>query len=63
MNLIRKLFFALFILIGLSIMTFGFSITVESIPNPTANHWFDCMLVIIGATITITGCCHIGDKS
>ena len=59
MNLIRKLFFALFILIGLGIMTFGFSITVEEFPNPTSNQWFDCMLVLVGATISITGLCHI----
>lgn len=62
MNLIRKLFFALFILIGLAFMTFGFSITVEEFPNPTSNHWFDCMLVIIGVTISITGLRHIKEK-
>ena len=62
MNLIRKLFFALFILIGLGIMTFGFAITVEEIANPTSNHWFDCMLVLVGATVSITGLCHIKEK-
>lgn len=59
MNLIRKLFFATFILIGLAFMTFGFAITIEEFANPTFNQWFDCMLVLIGVTISITGLCHI----
>lgn len=55
MNLIHKLTIAVFILIGTLVITIGYLITAQVIPNPTSNHWFDAIIVILGLFITAIG--------
>lgn len=62
MNLIRKTLYMFTIIVGMINIAAGFAITTEAIPNPSTNQWFDCMLVIIGVTISITGLRHIKEK-
>lgn len=55
MNLINKLIAVMLILIGVAVACAGYAVTIELLPNPTSNQWFDMVWIIIGAIIIAMG--------